>query len=65
MVSLGRCDALREVQLAMLSGTQKVSGGQQRGLSGEQISGGRRESEPPLLLGGLHPVGSMAGHVSS
>jgi CHAT domain-containing protein len=32
----GRGEALRQVQLAMLSGAQKASGGQQRGLGGEQ-----------------------------
>ena len=32
----GRGEALRAVQLAMLSGAQKASGGQQRGLGGDQ-----------------------------
>jgi CHAT domain-containing protein/Tfp pilus assembly protein PilF len=37
----GRGEALRAVQLAMLSGAQKASGGQQRGLGGDQ-PGNRR-----------------------
>jgi CHAT domain-containing protein len=39
----GRGEALRAVQLAMLSGTQKASGGQQRGLGGDQ-PGNRRDA---------------------
>jgi CHAT domain-containing protein len=38
-----RGEALRQVQLAMLSGAQKASGGQQRGLGGDQ-SGSRRDA---------------------
>jgi CHAT domain-containing protein/Tfp pilus assembly protein PilF len=38
-----RGDALRTVQLAMLSGAQKASGGQQRGLGGDQ-PGTRRDA---------------------
>jgi CHAT domain-containing protein/Tfp pilus assembly protein PilF len=39
----GRGEALRQVQLAMLSGAQKAVGGQHRGLGGEQPVGNRRE----------------------
>lgn len=37
----GRGEALRAVQLAMISGAQKASGGQSRGLGGEQVGGNR------------------------
>ena len=37
----GRGEALRQVQLAMLSGAQKASGGQNRGLGGEQPGSSR------------------------
>ncbi|HYP02451.1 MAG TPA: tetratricopeptide repeat protein [Pyrinomonadaceae bacterium] len=37
----GRGEALRQVQLAMLSGAQKAGGGQTRGLSGTQPGGAR------------------------